>query len=191
MDDVNNLFQSIAKILKVVSCGLEAMAEKAASFKEEKEKPLVNVVPENKTQEKSLEEKSGEIKFLVTEDKNKIKKKVKGNTFVFPAVKKKVPKEKPFKDSAAKEKPSKSSSKKIKKEVIKTSLRGKVLYKKETGNTLTDTILEIFNNSNEPLSAELLAKKTGFALRPVKDVIYRQIKMGKIKKSGDKLYNKV
>ncbi|MBF0119312.1 MAG: hypothetical protein HQK79_10790 [Desulfobacterales bacterium] len=206
MEDVNKILKNIGNVFKILSFGIEAMVEKTNEIidslkddevkEEEYPKEAPAATPENIKDVKVTKQLKKKVKANKASIKDKKVKKSnpkndleKEGKKKYSAKKEESLKETTFESKASIEKAPKPR-KKINKEVNKKSLRGKKSYKKESGATMTDTILKIFDNSSEPISVSDIVEMTGFVDRPIQDVIYRQIKKGKIKKAGDKLYTK-
>ncbi len=190
MDDVNNIFKNISNVLKLLSHGLEAMAKKTNEINKAPESEL-----KEECREKSIEESKVEDSSVIIEEKNKDKEESKEVPFDSKVAKAKDIKDVKYLKNKAKTKIKiKTDKKPVKtKKVEKTEPIAQTVQEntKIAGTTMTDTILEIFNNSTEPLSTDLLVEKTGFNNRPVQDVIYRLRRLGKIKKVGNKTYSKI
>ncbi|MBW2019467.1 MAG: hypothetical protein JRI58_06095 [Deltaproteobacteria bacterium] len=64
----------------------------------------------------------------------------------------------------------------------------KAAAKKATALTATDQILKIIKRAKKGVDVPTLIKKTGFADKKVRNIVFRSSKQGKIKKAGRGIY---
>ena len=82
-------------------------------------------------------------------------------------------------------KPSKSKA-------VKAKLDRKApVKKKTTKETATDQVLKIINRSKKGVNIDTLKKKTGFADKKLRNIIFRAYKEGKIQRADRGLYKGV
>jgi len=93
--------------------------------------------------------------------------------------------EKAEKPNAAKKPKAKSTKSKT---ATKARAKKAPAKKKSAKITAADQVIKIINRSKEGVDATTLAKKTGFDLKKVRNILHRTFKMGKIKRAGKGVY---
>ncbi len=87
----------------------------------------------------------------------------------------------------------KSSKPKVAKKAAAKSVKAKTTKKAPTKKvpakpTATDQVLGIINRSKSGVDAATLMKKTGFDDKKIRNILFRNYKLGKIKRAGKGIY---
>ena len=101
------------------------------------------------------------------------------------------PKPKPKKKPAAQKAPIKKAPlKETVKKAPEKKAPAKPAAKRGKPASASATVLDIINNSTEPLNTAAIVEKTGYDTRKVQNIVFNLKKAGKIKSAGRGLYGK-